>query len=115
MSRGFNLLATRHSVAWLLSLVLLVPLAHVAALAHSYSHFDATASGQSDSDGKAPGHACEICLAAAALTGGALLAATAAPLVVQGPDLAPRHTDTGLGKRQPRLGYRSRAPPIDGL
>ena len=115
MSRNFRLFTGRHRVAWLLSLALLLPLAHVAALAHGYVHLGATASGQSDSDRKAPPHACAICLTAAALTGGALPAAAPALLVVQGPEAPPRHIDTSLGPRQPRLAYRSRAPPISGL
>jgi len=115
MSRNFRLLTGRHRVAWLLSLALLLPLAHVAALAHGYVHVGATTGGQSDSDRKAPPHACAICLTAAALTGGALPAAAPTPWVVEGTDAPPRHIDSTLGPRQPRLGYRSRAPPISGL
>jgi hypothetical protein len=114
MIRRFNLLAVRHSVVWLLAIALLVPLAHIAALAHGFSHIHADANSLREGDRKAPSQACEICLIDAAVTGGALPATVAAPLVIHGPDAAPRHTDTSLQQRQPRLGYLSRAPPVSG-
>lgn len=105
----------RHSVAWLLWLALLVPLAQSAAMAHGYSHVRTEASDYRDSDQAPQANHCALCLTAAALAGGPVLAGESKLLLVAGSDSVPREGATSVWQGLPKLGYRSRAPPFSAL
>lgn len=101
--------------AWLLWLVLLLPLAQTAANWHLLSHATSELSGESGgADGKPaidPAH-CDLCLMAAALIG----AAPPVPSAVLAPTSAP-HTPPVSGFASVWLApalpaYQSRAPPF---
>lgn len=102
----------RLGLAWLLSLALLLPAAQSAALWHGLSHL-APASPTAAAGGKHLLHdgQCALCLAAAAVTGGAL-PSTPAPAVVVA--LRPHRVAMvrigTVGSTEPPV-YRSRAPP----
>ncbi|HEX6706050.1 MAG TPA: DUF2946 family protein [Albitalea sp.] len=97
---------------WLLWLALLLPLAQGAAACHALSHTRADLAG--DLDGKATSFAhCDLCLAAAAVSGGGAPAGEAPVL----PTLAARHahtapSSTAVVSIAPAHPYRSRAPPF---
>ncbi len=99
-----------HNLSWVLWLALLLPLAQSAATWHAYSH-DLKASVQrSDSQQPQADH-CELCLAAAALSAGAL------PSVHSLPVSETRHEQPvlralGVWSSRTALAYRSRAPPF---
>lgn len=98
--------------AWLLWLGLVLPAAQVAAACHALSHTSEIISGQTD--GKQAPHAghCDLCLAAAAIAGGALLGAT--PVFVA-PSLRhsiPQERVSDVWLALPVRAYRSRAPPV---
>lgn len=110
--RRFHSAPTRR-LAWLLWLVLLLPLAQSAAAWHAVSH-SAAAAGAPAHDGKQALHPvhCDLCLAAAALDGGAL------PTAAQGlAHPAARHQAPQVSPGSPWLppltrAYHSRAPPF---
>ncbi len=110
-TRHFQTFAQRH-LAWLLWLVLLLPVAQLAALSHLVSH---GASSQTEPrDGHqaiGQGH-CDVCLGAQALVGGAPLVAAAALLLAFGLTQATvlRPCVRLLPARL--IAYNSRAPPI---
>ena len=97
-------------LAWLVWLALLLPMAQAAAKWHGYSHPRVSTSQYDTSQAPQLDH-CDRCLAAAALSGGAL------PSVVQQPlNATQRHEKpiwSALGVRAAHIfpGYRSRAPP----
>lgn len=97
--------------SWLLWLALLVPTAQLAATWHVQSHWGAEQTTTPDGKHALAGDHCDLCLTAAAVTGGA---ATSTPLPVALP-LAPR---AGLQSGASltwaaavSLAYESRAPP----
>ena len=97
-------------LAWLLWLALVLPLAQTAAAWHGYSHV-ARLTQPKAADAHALGSHCELCLAAAAVSGGAL--ASRAPTL---PLTAARHARpalpaNGLPSAAISLAYQSRAPP----
>lgn len=106
-----NTVSQRH-LAWLLWLVLLLPVAQVAASWHALSHAETDASATRN-----PRHAlhlthCDLCLTAAAIDGGTPL--------VEPPSLSPevtrherpRTTPVSFWVASPASAYLSRAPPI---
>ena len=102
----------RRHLAWLLWLVLLLPIAQTAASWHLLSH--APSGDSSEADGKQllhPTH-CELCLSAAALIGGA------PPVQPPGlPHATARHERPNAAASSVWLaptapGYESRAPPV---
>lgn len=105
----------RHRVAWLLWLALLVPLAQSAAFVHGYSHVRTEASDYRDSDPATQANHCALCLTAAALAGGAVLAGESRLFFVAGPDVVPREGATSVWQGLATLGYLSRAPPFSAL
>lgn len=104
-------LLTRRHLVWLLWLVLLLPLAQVAASWHVLSHVNAQPVPENDNR-QAIHHAqCDLCLGAAALVSGAPLvsaaAAPAAPLLHD----AFVATAPAVHWRLATPAYLSRAPP----
>ncbi len=100
---------------WLLWLALLVPLAQSVALAHTYVHDRAAATDRRDADPAAQASACDLCLAAAALAGGPLLATGPGIALQAGPDPAPSSAVGHVWQLAAVLGYQSRAPPFSTL
>jgi hypothetical protein len=97
--------------AWLLWLGLLLPVAQVAAACHVLSHTADIVSGQAD--GKQVPHAshCDLCLAAAAIAGGAPFSM---PSVFAPPVLGQALPGQGFDDvwlAPPARAYLSRAPP----
>ncbi len=97
-------------LSWLLWLALLLPMAQSVATWHGYSH-GLKASIQSDDSKPAQADHCELCLAAAALSAGAL------PSVHSLPVSTTRHEQPvlrvlGVWPSRTALAYRSRAPPF---
>ncbi len=105
----------RRCLAWLLWLGLLVPVAQAAAMCHALTHVR-DAVGNSGPDKSAP-HAshCDLCLAAAAIAGGAPTSEAprlAAPTMRHE---TPRSHVVGVWLALPVRAYRSRAPPFASL
>jgi hypothetical protein len=101
----------RRGLSWLLWLVLLLPVMQVAATGHALSHASLEAGGTGD--GKQVPHLpyCDLCLGAAAMSGGAL---TGEPQFL--PGCAARHAlpqaeSRGISPTFPAHAYFSRAPP----
>ena len=99
----------RHSVAWLLWLALLVPLAQSAAALHGYSHVGTEADEHRDAALQAS-H-CDLCLTAAALAGGALPSRPSQLVLAAGPVSVPRAAAASVWQGLATPGYQSRAPP----
>ncbi|MEJ8855669.1 hypothetical protein WKW79_13890 [Variovorax robiniae] len=101
----------RH-LAWLLWLVLLLPVAQVAATSHLLSHAsDAVALAD---DHKAANHAlhCDLCVTAGAIAGGALAASLPSlALPPAAPSEAPQPAFDNLRENILALAYQGRAPP----
>ena len=104
---------TPRHVAWLLWLALLLPFAQAAANWHGLSHVRLDA-GAADPDGKQALHAahCDLCLVAAAVTGGAPASNSPAPVLRPAAHEAPMRALHGLAATAPTLAYLSRAPPF---
>lgn len=102
----------RH-LAWLLWLVLLLPLAQAASNWHVLSHAaQATqAAGEQDETLPQTGH-CELCLMAAAIAGGALPAAPIVFLPPTAPHQAPCRVLSDVWQAPPATCYQGRAPPL---
>lgn len=104
-------LLTRRHLAWLLWLVLLLPVAQVAASWHVLSHVNSKSVSENDSR-QAIHHAqCDLCLGAAALVSGAPLVSE--PAVPATPALheAVLTTAPTVQWRLATPAYLSRAPP----
>jgi hypothetical protein len=108
-------LSLYRSLSWLVGLAMLLALAQSTAIWHAYSHGLQDTNGQQE-DGQAlhPDH-CSLCLTAAGISGGALLAAL--PIL---PDLAarfalPRFAADSVWLAPATQVYLSRAPPISLL
>lgn len=101
---------SHRKLSWLLWLALLLPMAQAAAKWHGYSHVSNWASQGDESQVPQLDH-CELCLAAASVSAGAL------PSVARTlPDSIRRHEKPhllaiGVWPAHSALGYRSRAPP----
>ena len=101
---------THRKLSWLLWLALLLPLAQAAATSHGYSHVLKSAIPGDDSQAPQLDH-CDLCLAAAAVSAGAL------PSVPQSlPASTARHEKPallalGVWPSRTTLAYRSRGPP----
>jgi hypothetical protein len=105
-----NTFAQRH-LAWLLWLVLLLPLAQTAASWHLLSHLPSGQPAQGEDPQAIHADDCSLCSSAAALIGGVPLAT--APMVPQAIARfnAPSVTVHGLFPTPAALAYDSRAPP----
>ena len=104
-------LAQRRSLTWLLWLALLLPMAQSVASWHAHSH-DGQATAARADDAQAP-HAthCELCLVAAAVSGGALFAAPPALALAARRHEAPLAAAGSVWLWLFTPAYRSRAPP----
>ncbi|MEJ6001428.1 hypothetical protein [Paucibacter soli] len=100
------------SLAWLLWLAMLLPLAQSTASWHRYSHGVQT--GLAQDEGKQAGHAagCELCLSAAALSGASLPTSKSPLALLALAHALPLPLRAGFGCARPTLAYRSRAPPV---
>lgn len=106
-----RIVSQRHLV-WLLWFALLLPIAQYAATWHALSHSGFSARGQDD--GKQAPHSshCDLCLTAAAVTGGALpVAALSLPPVAARHDV-PQAAFASVWLALPAPAYLSRAPPF---
>lgn len=102
-------------MAWLLWLALLLPFAQAAANWHALSHVQADAAG--DRDGKQSLHLahCDLCLTAAAVTGGAPAAPPTALALRAVRHEAPSQAVATERVAAPVRRYLSRAPPFVSL
>ena len=103
---------SQRRLVWLLWLALLLPLAQAAAVWHVLSHTGPAANGEAD--GKRALHPthCDLCLTAAAVSGGAL---RAEPLSLPSPSArheVPQAVSGNVGPALLSRAYRSRAPPF---
>lgn len=106
-----KLLSRRHLV-WLLWLVLLLPVAQVAASWHVLSHVNSQPVPENDNR-QAIHHAqCDLCLGAAALVSGAPLASASAVPATQALHEAVLPTAPIVQWRLATSAYLSRAPPV---
>ena len=103
--------STRQRWAWLFWLALLLPLAQTAAAWHAYSHVEKEVAGHAHGK-QAPGLAhCDLCLTAAALSGGALVGENHILPLVAIHEGVPREPAASVWHGPLALAYRSRAPP----
>ncbi|WP_218510340.1 hypothetical protein [Variovorax sp. dw_308] len=101
----------RH-LAWLLWLVLLLPVAQVAATSHLLSHAGEALAAAADQ--KAATHVlqCDLCATAGAIAGGALAASPPSlALPPAAPVETPRPAFDNLRENLLALAYQGRAPP----
>jgi hypothetical protein len=106
-----NTVSQRH-LAWLLWIMLLLPVAQVTASWHALSHVEANAIGA-----HSPRHAphltpCDLCLAAAAIDGGMPLGESPSLTHEVPRQQRPGATPIALWVASPARAYLSRAPPI---
>ena len=102
----------RNRCAWLLALVLLLPLAQTFAALHVISHAQAEAVVPGDGAYSVHQKVCSVCLTAAAIAGGAPAANPDDPAQVTVPDAAPRTNPPQLWFAFSARAYESRAPPF---
>lgn len=101
----------RQRFAWLLWLALLLPLAQGVASWHARAHWNSDHAGRSEDQHGTPGKLCDLCVIAAAVTGGAA-AANPAPLSPPSTPHAAPAAQADSAWRAPVLAvYQSRAPP----
>lgn len=99
------------SLSWLFWLALLLPVAQSAAAWHGYSHVRAETS-ERDQSKQAPHTAqCDLCLAAAAVIGGALMDRPPSLAVPAAGHALPQPAASSVWQALPTLAYLSRAPP----
>lgn len=99
-------------LAWLLALVLLLPLTQAAANWHLVSHALADQSEQSSGDQGFHPNQCAVCLSAAGVTGGAIPPQSIAPPPITLPAEAPRIKSSSIWLALAQRPYESRAPPF---
>lgn len=103
---------TQARLAWLLGILLLMPLAQTAAVWHLASHTPSQASERPDDSSKPLADYCDLCQIASATTGGLLPTYQAITFGTTLPSEAPRfhfHAAPTKPQWQP---YASRAPPF---
>ena len=102
----------RRRLWWLLWLALLLPIVQAAANWHALSHTRLEANGEAD--GKQALHLshCDLCLTAAAVSGGALPSKTPFPPSSAARHAAPHAASGGVWLALPTRAYLSRAPPF---
>ena len=107
-----NRFASHRRFTWLLWLALLLPLAQAAANWHALSHV--SLDGVADSDGKQALHQthCDLCLTAAAVSGGALIGGPQVLPHRVATHEAPQHASGSVWIALPARPYESRAPPF---
>jgi len=104
--------ALKRSLSWLLWLALLLPLAHSAAIWHGYSHSAADAAGYADDKGLPFAAKCDLCLAAASVSGGALPADPPRLSIAAARHEMPPAQVRSIWLAPTALAYLSRAPPL---
>lgn len=101
----------RH-VAWLLALVLWLPVAQWAAATHALLHLHASVNDQRDPPAHLP-QGCDTCVVAAVIGGGAPLPAALPPVFAPPQRHAqPLSPAQHSARETALLAYRSRAPPL---
>ena len=101
-------------LSWLLWMVLLIPMLQSVETMHLFSHVH-VAQAQTDAQPPVPDDSCDLCLGAAAMLGGAPLAAAASLMPPQALH-EPTHFDlSGTVLAAPLRAYNSRAPPFSLL
>lgn len=97
-------------LSWLFWLALLLPVAQAAATWHGYSHVQEASERE---QGKQAPHTtqCDLCLAAAAVAGGALVGGPPRLVVPAAGHALPQPAATSVWQALPTLAYLSRAPP----
>ncbi len=110
-SPSFRLIMPRR-FGWLLWLALLLPVAQAAAACHALSHVGDSSRNESDGKQAPHGSHCDLCLAAAAIAGGAPFAAPPAFVPPALQHALPQERFTGLLWALPTRAYLSRAPPL---
>jgi hypothetical protein len=112
LAAHFRLQRPPRHLAWLLWLVLLLPVAQVAATSHLLSHTGEAISAAADH--KAANHAlhCDFCVTAGAIAGGALAPdVPSLALPPAAPSEAPQPAFENLRENILALAYQGRAPP----
>lgn len=99
-------------LAWLLVLVLLLPLAHTVASWHLLSHINAEQAKPSDGNHAIYADHCDLCLTAAELTAGALPVDSVALALVSELAQAPESRPSQVRFVRLQRLYESRAPPF---
>lgn len=107
----FNLVSKRR-LAWLLGLLLLMPLAQTAATWHLISHVHTQPSEKWDGHSAAVADYCDMCQTAVATMGGVLATPSATRLAVAAPVAVAPLRLTSVFVRKPWPPYGSRAPPF---
>ena len=101
----------RH-LAWALVFAWLLPFAQLAATWHEMSHAEFGSASARDSKQAPHLTHCDLCLTAAAVAGGALLAEPPALALAPLRAAAPRSAVAAVWIASPARAYRSRAPPL---
>jgi len=107
----FNMLS-KGRLAWLLGLLLLMPLAQTAASWHLISHVHAQLSEKLDDSSVNLADYCDLCQTAAVTLGGALTARSVAHVATPAPLEAPQFPSRSAVLPQSWQPYASRAPPF---
>jgi hypothetical protein len=103
---------TSATLAWLVALALLLPVAQFAAVWHGYTHVQQSSTDNAHRSLPGLVH-CDLCLTVASLdNSGPPLVATALRLAPPSGDTAPAATVPGLASAPALLAYLSRAPPF---
>ena len=102
---------SRYSLAWLMGLMLLLPVAQTAASWHLLSHVGARQSEPTNVDRAVHEHACDLCLTALALTGGAIAGRFVSSAPIMAPSQTPAVWHSAVGLARTQRPYESRAPP----
>ena len=112
MHAHLSVSASRRHLVWMLWLALLLPVAQFAATRHALSHGLEQASVQPGKQAAVhAGAACDMCLLAAAVGGGAPLE-TVHVAALAPPRIAPRSVFDAVATLAPQRPYQSRAPPL---
>ncbi len=110
----FNMIS-KGRLAWLVGLLLLMPLAQAAANWHLIAHTHAQASQRADDTSTGLSDYCDLCQAAAAVSSGLLPTPTAATPTVALPVAVPGLAATAALLAPAWPPYASRAPPKPAL
>jgi hypothetical protein len=110
-----SLAATPHRLVWLVWLALLLPVAQSAAIWHAYSHQASYERADAGGNEIPPAASCDLCLAAAGLSGGGLPAASPPLALVVAHDELPAAQARSLWLAPFAPAYMSRAPPLTSL
>ncbi len=110
-ARFFNRVSKGH-LAWLLGILLLMPLAQTAAAWHLTSHAQGQASEKRDSQSSTVADYCDLCQIAAAATGGLLPTQTVVIHAPCAPCAVPHATCQSAAIEPLWNPYASRAPPF---